>query len=523
MSFRPFTSESYAEDDRPEAWRDVLSAVGLQPAAGRRFLRRPCDRVASQCHRRGADPDFGGIAGRIAVAAIRRRPADRAAADRGRRGAAPGTSHRIIPAGHLLLLPRSGDWSVVFQRDMRAIVLSVTSEALHGRITGKSRFGEARVVAPGGLTEVFSRMLDATARTLETLADVEWAAVAQGLADLLLTFAHQLAGPASDAGHTATQAAILHRLCQTIERQLDDPDLTPARVAQAEGISERYLQKLFEGVGDNFTHYVRERRLQRAWADLSNPAEAHHSISEIAYRYGFGDSAHFSRAFRHRFGLPPREFRQQEVERAAPPSARPANAAGGRRRARAFARASAIERRREKPSRTRRRRIAYREREGRSDPPPSFGGSGAGALGLFQPHAAAANRDQFRRHHHDRDPDAACLRRSRADDRRRRRRRKRVRLDQPPEECRSARRRADGCIGVRPRRRRGVRRAHLHRPGRGEGRAARRRARGPHPRHRAAAEPQPAISKAGCSAPASRRGGDITTTSFSPSRNRAKR
>src|ERR1700736_4599684 len=33
MSFRPFTSESYSEDDRLEAWRDVLSAVGLQPSA----------------------------------------------------------------------------------------------------------------------------------------------------------------------------------------------------------------------------------------------------------------------------------------------------------------------------------------------------------------------------------------------------------------------------------------------------------------------------------------------------------
>jgi acetamidase/formamidase/AraC-like DNA-binding protein len=163
-------------------------------------------------------------------------------------------------------------------------------------------------------------MLDATARTLETLADAEWATVAQSLVDLLLTLAHQSAGPASDTRATATQAAILYRICQTIERRLDDPELAPARVAQAEGISERYLQKLFEGVGDNFTHYVRERRLQGAWADLSNPAEAHRSISDISYAYGFGDSAHFSRTFRHRFGLPPREFRQQEAERAMPPS-----------------------------------------------------------------------------------------------------------------------------------------------------------------------------------------------------------
>ena len=34
MSFRPFTSESYSEHDRLEAWRDVLSAVGLEPSAG---------------------------------------------------------------------------------------------------------------------------------------------------------------------------------------------------------------------------------------------------------------------------------------------------------------------------------------------------------------------------------------------------------------------------------------------------------------------------------------------------------
>jgi len=321
MSFRPFTSESYAEGDRPDAWRDVLAGVGLQPASAGAFY----DGHATAFHRNATGVALTRIsAGSQGVSPLSLAgdslpialfPVEDGVVLR------QGTGHRIVPVGHLLLLPRSGDWSVVFQRDMRAIVLSVTSEALHGRITGKLKFDEARVVAPGGLADVFSRMLEATARSLDSLTDVEWAAVAQGLADLLLTFAHQFAAPTSDAGHTATQAAILHRICQTIERRLDDPELAPARVAQAQGISERYLQKLFEAVGDNFTHYVRERRLQRAWADLSNPAEAHQSISEIAYRYGFGDSAHFSRTFRHRFGLPPREFRQQEVERATTPSA----------------------------------------------------------------------------------------------------------------------------------------------------------------------------------------------------------
>jgi len=316
MSFRPFTSESYAQDDRPEAWRDVLAAVGLQPAGGHGLF----DGHATASHRHAAGVALTRMAaGAQSVGPLARANEDLPIAlmpvEDGMVLKSAG-SHRIVPVGHLVLLPRSGDWSIVFQRDMRAIVLSVTSEALHGRLSGKPRLGEPRVVPTTGFADVFARLLDATARTLDTLSDAEWNSLAQSLVDLLLTLAHQLAASTSDAGSSAAQAALLHRICQTIERRLDDPDLVPARVAQAEGISERYLQKLFETVGDNFTHYVRERRLQRAWADLSNPTEAHRSISEIAYAYGFGDSAHFSRAFRHRFGLPPREFRQQEAERA---------------------------------------------------------------------------------------------------------------------------------------------------------------------------------------------------------------
>lgn len=315
MSFRPFTSESYSEDDRPDAWRDVLSSVGLQPTAATHVHRG---------HATALRRNAGGVAlvrlsaGAQAVSPLPHLPDDQPIAmlpiDDGVALRTP-AGHQIVSAGHLLLLPRKGDWSVAFQRDMRAVVLSVTSDAFHGRKIAKPGLSDVHVLAAGGFTDVFARTLEQAARHLDSLSDLEWGAVAQSLADLLPTFMRQQAEPNADLGGTATQAAILHRVCQAIERKLDDPDLAPAKVALAEGISERYLQKLFEGTGSSFTHYLRERRLQRTWADLSNPAEAHHSISEIAFRSGFNDSAHFSRAFRHRFGLSPREFRQHEAER----------------------------------------------------------------------------------------------------------------------------------------------------------------------------------------------------------------
>ena len=119
MSFRPFTSESYARDDRPEAWRDVLGAVGLQPASGSSFY----DGHATASHRSAAGVALSRIsAGSQSVAPLPQPGEDMPIALLSMEDGVvlrSGAGHRIVPAGHLLLLPRCGDWSVVFQRDMR--------------------------------------------------------------------------------------------------------------------------------------------------------------------------------------------------------------------------------------------------------------------------------------------------------------------------------------------------------------------------------------------------------------------
>jgi acetamidase/formamidase/AraC-like DNA-binding protein len=314
MSVRQFTSESYSQKARHEAWQDILIEFGLRST-------RPAELSghASAALRASSD---GVVVGRLAAS-----PQVLSAIPR--RSALPlllvplendgqltlGAVSRPVLAGELALLPRTSDWRMAFREDVRAVALSVTPDAFGGRKVGSFDLAEARILPAEGLAAVLSGTLAATANALDVFSTAEWVAVVRSLSELLLALLGQPAVSAFDAGGTATQAALLHRIYQTIERRLDDPELAPARVASSEGISERYLQKLFEGVGDTFTHYVRERRLDRCRLDLSNPAEAHQSISQIAYRYGFGDAASFSRTFKDRFGLSPREFRQREAER----------------------------------------------------------------------------------------------------------------------------------------------------------------------------------------------------------------
>jgi acetamidase/formamidase/AraC-like DNA-binding protein len=308
MSIRPFTSESYSEVDRPGAWADVLGVVGLRPASSSTHYGH-----ATALYRNAGGVVLARLtAGSQTLSAIKRSndlPLIVVPLEDGMvlRSAA---THHIVPVEHVAVLPRTEDWMITFQRDMRALVLSVGADAFGGRKISPSEFGSARALPNKGLAEVVARLLETTSNSFETLTETEWAVIAQTPAELVLTLVHQVRDTA-----VATGTALLNRICQTIERQLDDPDLTPARIAQSEGISERYLQRLFEGTGDNFTHYIRERRLQRTSVDLANAAEAHHSVSEIAFRHGFNDAAHFSRAFRDRFGTSPRDYRQQEAGR----------------------------------------------------------------------------------------------------------------------------------------------------------------------------------------------------------------
>ena len=95
-----------------------------------------------------------------------------------------------------------------------------------------------------------------------------------------------------------------------IEMHLGDGDLTAEQVARAQGISRRRLdQVLRRSIGESVTGQIWSRRLELAAADLVDPRHQSQTVSQIAFGAGFEDAAHFSRAFKVRFGHTPRDWR----------------------------------------------------------------------------------------------------------------------------------------------------------------------------------------------------------------------
>lgn len=94
---------------------------------------------------------------------------------------------------------------------------------------------------------------------------------------------------------------------ELMESHLEDP-IRPGDIAKMLGISLRELERSFSNnLHTSPAAYYRILRLEKARALLQ---QTHMSIMDVAIACGFSSSAHFSRAFKSRYGHPPSQGRR---------------------------------------------------------------------------------------------------------------------------------------------------------------------------------------------------------------------
>jgi AraC-like DNA-binding protein len=109
----------------------------------------------------------------------------------------------------------------------------------------------------------------------------------------------------------ANTAAV--RVLEYVRLHLADPTLTPERIAADHHMSVRSLYTLMAAAEISLAGWIRERRLEACRIELTRPNLHDQTIASIASRWGFVDPTHFSRAFRARYGLSPREWRHHRT------------------------------------------------------------------------------------------------------------------------------------------------------------------------------------------------------------------
>ncbi|HEX7710693.1 MAG TPA: AraC family transcriptional regulator [Sphingomonadaceae bacterium] len=118
----------------------------------------------------------------------------------------------------------------------------------------------------------------------------------------------------------ATQPPALHVeeaevLRQEVRRfvalNLCDPELSVATIAREFGCTKRALHKLFQSEPMTLAKFIWWSRLETCRSALLDRAWRDHTITDVAFSFGFNNSSHFSRVFRACYGVTPTKFRRR--------------------------------------------------------------------------------------------------------------------------------------------------------------------------------------------------------------------
>jgi AraC-like DNA-binding protein len=226
---------------------------------------------------------------------------------RGRLLLTQGGREHVLEPGHCYLVNNAVPYETTPQGAYQTLGLAFPPEALTARVPRPLPFYALADDPASPRFRLLDSFLTQYTEGSASWTDREFAALTNQLLDLIvLTLVDgQSHGPASESAARAGHRA---RALQHIRAHLGERDLTPTKVAESCGISLAYLQEIFQGRGVEETIFAERLERARDWL-RSRPNEA---IATLAWRLGFADPAHFSRAFRRRFGVSPREWRSRE-------------------------------------------------------------------------------------------------------------------------------------------------------------------------------------------------------------------
>lgn len=215
-----------------------------------------------------------------------------------------------LKAGDFVLWDSTRPIDFAVGERLHKITLLVPQRLLEATLPDAREFVAKTVSGASDRGALFANHLRGLARMRENVPQAILPRLMEATLDLFATAF--VAETATDG--TATQRAMLARIQSYVRGRLDDPTLNPEAVANAHGISVRQLHRIFAAASNvTLERWLWNERLARCRHDLTQPGEV--AISKVAFKWGFSDAAHFSRAFRERYGLAPSDLRKAAMGR----------------------------------------------------------------------------------------------------------------------------------------------------------------------------------------------------------------
>jgi len=178
------------------------------------------------------------------------------------------------------------------QRDLAKRITNI-DEILPGPLFSKKDLS-SNIILDSHIRTMFEQLQNITARELTSLSGPTIELIAQA-------FQISRSNKSTKRGKINVSDIKMHILTN-----LKDYELTLGAIAEAHGITIRYLHMLFEEEQSSISSWIKNQRLENCYRDLEQAKLTGKSITDIALDWGFNDLSYFSRSFKKRFSQSPR-------------------------------------------------------------------------------------------------------------------------------------------------------------------------------------------------------------------------
>jgi len=218
----------------------------------------------------------------------------------------------LLRAGDFTLCDSTRRYEMVFTGANRMLVLGIPNATLRRQIGCPECLAAIPMPGSRGASGLLSALLRHYWNEYHRGLDEQTSSrIAVAILDLIGAAYADLPQALADRSSLATAHRI--RIINYIEAHLNDPDLTPTRIAQACRMTARYLHHLFSDQEETVARYILRRRLEACSRALESGAQRGRTVTAIAFDYGFNSPTHFGRVFRAKYHVTPREYRREKA------------------------------------------------------------------------------------------------------------------------------------------------------------------------------------------------------------------
>ncbi|WP_321938065.1 MULTISPECIES: helix-turn-helix domain-containing protein [unclassified Paraburkholderia] len=230
----------------------------------------------------------------------------------GRGGLVQDGREAVLTPGDFALYDSTRPYTLFFEADFQQYVLMLPGRLLRTEFPSASNLTASTIDGQRGAGHLMLNLIHTLASDIDTLAPESASAIADSVRQILIAGLSTLPA-AKQAPMSQLRLFHLERVKSLVRNRLRDPTLTISSIAAELKMSASTLHRTWGRESCSLGDWIWTQRLDAAYRDICDPSLAGRSISEIAFSWGFNDPAHFSRAFRARFGCTPRELRPHPV------------------------------------------------------------------------------------------------------------------------------------------------------------------------------------------------------------------